>query len=448
MVQKRAILGVVLLLAAALAVRVGLVLALHQGGAKPFSYEHGEIARNLVQGRGFTVTYLGHEGPTSQQAPLYPLLLAGLYRVWGVESPAALLAMQLLQCLAGAGLALAVAWLGWSLLPLRPLVGWLAGWCAALYPTHIYMVTHIQVAVWAALLLTLTAAVAASNLRHRALLAGLLGGLLLLVEPILALALPILAWSMFPRADPRPDSTDGRGFYRGWLMALRGPALFAAVSALVVAPWLWRNARVHGEFVFVKSSFGYALWQGNNAQSWGTDKIPKPAAATLLADHDGSLRGVNAALWNARHETIYIDDLLLVPGGYREFAGLSEPARSRLLGQQAKRFIRENPGDYARLCAQRLRYFLTWDETNPKAAHPLYRAATLAWLCLSLIGLCLAGRHWRALWPGVGIFCAVALFHTLTIVSARFRIPVEPLTFVWMGIALAARSRTAPAVPA
>ena len=423
--------GLLLLGCAALALRVGLVLLLSEPAAGPRTYEHGEIAENLLAGRGFTVTFLGQEGPTSQQAPLYPLLLAGLYRCFGVGSEA-VLAMQLLQCLAGAALALAVVWLCWSLLPRRRAVGCIAGWGAALYPTHVYMVTHVQVAVWAALMLTLLCGVAFSprwNGRAGAALAGLLGGIAMLFEPILALALPILALAMWRRAagQRQPRSPTATRLL-----------LFAAVAGLVVAPWIWRNYRVHGEFVFVKSTFGYAFWQGNNPLSWGTDKIPKASAETLLHQHDGTLAGRERAMWEARHETLYIDDVLLKPGGYRQFAGLTEPQRSRLLQREAERFIAENPGQYARLCLARLRYFFTFDPTNPKAANLAYRGSTVVWLALFAAGLWLGRREWRALWPTAAIVAAVALFHALTIVSARFRIPVEPLSFVWAAISIAA----------
>ena len=126
----------------------------------------------------------------------------------------------------------------------------------------------------------------------------------------------------------------------------------ASVAAIVIAPWLWRNYRVHGEWVFVKSTFGYAFWQGNNTASWGTDKIPKRSAETLRNDHDGSLADMHRALWEARHETLYIDDVLLAPGGYREFAGLTEPQRSRLLFGRSWDFVRRHPQRYVRLCAE------------------------------------------------------------------------------------------------
>ena len=432
---SRTRLGLILLAGLALLLRVAVVAALQADHAGPLGYEHGRIAENLLAGRGFSIELLGTSGPTSQQAPFYPLLLAAAYFCFGVATPQAVLAVQLLQCAAGTALVLAAAWLAWSLLPNRPAIGWVAGVGAAIYPAHLYMVTHLQVALWAALLLTVLLAVALS-IRWRAtwsgaVLAGLLAGAMLLVEPILALALPVCAAAFW--------LAEGSGTWRGRFArpALGRVGLMAGVAALVIAPWLVRNWAVHGRPVFIKSTFGYAFWQGNNPNSHGTDKIPKPSAETLRREHDGTLRGVDRALWEARHETLYIDDVLLKPTGYRDFAGLSEPERCALLGSRARQFIRENPGRYARLCAQRLRYFLLFDETNPKAANRVYRVATVAWLVLALMGLAVSRDRWPELWPTYAIFAAVALFHTLVIVSARFRIPVEPMTFVWAAAAVA-----------
>jgi hypothetical protein len=211
----------------------------------------------------------------------------------------------------------------------------------------------------------------------------------------------------------------------------------AVVAAIVIAPWVARNWQVHGRFVFVKSTFGYAFWQANNPNSWGTDKIPKPSAEQLRLAHDGSLADINRAIWEARHETVYIDDVLLRPHGYRELVGLSETERCQALGRKAARFIRENPRHYAQLCFNRLRYFLLFDETNPKAANRLYRLTTVVWLVLAFVGLLVSLERWRALWPTYAVFSVVTLFHVLVITSVRFRIPIEPLTFVWAASALA-----------
>lgn len=431
--RHRTAVGLALLGSTALVARLGLlfVAGVHAEGN---AFEHGEIAENLLSGRGFSVKYLGVDGPTSQQAPLYPLLLAATSVLRGFNAPS-LTAVEVLQCFAGTATALVSLLLGWTLFPQQRAIGWTAGWIAALFPSHLYMATQIQVVVWATLLLTWLALLASRSPGRapwrQAILLGITAGLLLLVEPILALTLPIIAIEAW-RRDWRASSVP-------WFAT--GPALRASLVAftalVVITPWLIRNYHVHGQFVFIKSSFGYAFWQGNNEASWGTDKIPKVEAERMRAAHDGTLAGLNRALWNARHETIYIDDLLLQPCGYREFQGLSEPQRSQLLMDRAKTAIANDPARYFRLCAQRLRYFLLFDETNPKAANQLYRAMTVVWLVLTLLGLLVTRSEWRVLWPTWAIFGLVTLFHTLTITSARFRMPLEPITFVWIAAGVA-----------
>ena len=70
------------LIVLAIAVRAAAVLVLQSHTVPHGTYEHGEIAANLLAGRGFSVRFLGAEGPTSQQAPLYPALVAGAYALW------------------------------------------------------------------------------------------------------------------------------------------------------------------------------------------------------------------------------------------------------------------------------------------------------------------------------------------------------------------------------
>jgi hypothetical protein len=75
----------------AVVVRVASVVVLQSHHVARSTYEHGEIAANVLAGRGFSIKFLGAEGPTSQQAPVYPLAVAAAYAVGGVEQPAALL---------------------------------------------------------------------------------------------------------------------------------------------------------------------------------------------------------------------------------------------------------------------------------------------------------------------------------------------------------------------
>ncbi len=414
-------LRLVLLGCLALGLRVWVVLALPPEHAGPPTNEAGQIAENLLAGRGFSLELLGAEGLTSQQAPFYPLLMATAYRWFGVGTPEAVLAIQLLQCAIGTAIVLAVVWLGWSLFPDRPSIGWVAGLVAALYPTHVLMVAGLQPILWGALLLTLLVAVVLSPRwrarRAGAILAGLLGGMLLLVEPVLGLAVPVCAFVFW--------MAEGSGDWSGRFeqVPLRRLVLMAGICAVIITPWTVRNSIVHGRFVPIKSTLGYSFWQGNNPISWGTDKIPPSAAEPFFPR-------------KATANALYVDALLLEPNDYRRLASLGEPERSRYLGSRAWRFVRAKPARYARLCLRRLRYFLLFDDTDPAAAGRLQRVSSVAWLVLVFVGLLICGDRRRVLWPTWAVFAAVALFHTLVIVSPWSRAALEPMTFVWAAWAI------------
>src|SRR5215218_2810789 len=139
-----------LLIALAVAVRVAAVLVLQSHTVARSTFEHGEIAANLLAGRGFSVRFLGAEGPTSQQAPLYPVMVAAAYAAGGVGTPRALLILELGQSVVGGLLVAAVLALAREVAPGRPRVAVLAGLLAALHPTLVYAATHVQVALLAA----------------------------------------------------------------------------------------------------------------------------------------------------------------------------------------------------------------------------------------------------------------------------------------------------------
>ncbi len=414
------------LIVLAVASRAAAVLVLQSHRVPRSTYEHGEIAANLLAGRGFSVHFLGADGPTSQQAPVYPYLVAAAYAVAGVETPQSLLILELFQALLGGVLVGGVLFLAKEVAPGRPRVALLAGTIAALHPTLVYAATHVQVALPAATLLTWTLALAYRAGRtgrdRDAVGLGLVGGLLTLTDPILALAAPGACWAV----------AMGRGGRR----ALRPVGLAAAVATLGVAPWIVRNAVVHGEFVFIKSTFGYAFWQGNCALSQGTDKVARPSVDRVLAERDEGLQGLNLALWKARHEAGYLDDIALTRSDYQRLARLSEPERSRLLFRRALADLAAEPGRYARLCLRRLRYFVAFDETNPKTRNVVYRVGHLGLTVLAVLGWFLMRPELRRrLGPTVLVVLLITTFHALTIVSARFHIPLEPLLALWAGAA-------------
>ncbi|MEO6808194.1 MAG: glycosyltransferase family 39 protein [Isosphaeraceae bacterium] len=434
MPDRRLVLG---LIALAIVVRAAAVLALQSHTVPHSTYEHGEIAENLLAGRGFSIKLLGAEGPTSQQAPVYPLVVAAAYAIGGVGTPGALLWLQLGQAVLGAWLVAGVLALAREVAPDRPRVAYLAGLIAALHPTLVYATTHVQVAPLAAPILVWALFWAyrggRSGRSRDLMMAGAWLGLLVLTDPILGLIAPGMARAV----------GKGRGPW-GW--SARPVLILAATASLVVAPWIVRNGRVHHELVLVKSTFGYAFWQGNCALSEGTDKVVRPSVERALNHSGKGLQGWNEALWAARHEAGCIDDVALTGADYQTMGQLSEPERSRFLFRKALNDLRAEPGRYVQLCLRRLRYFVFIDESNPKTRSLIYRSGHLGLTALALLGLILAEPDVRRrVGPTVLAASLIALFHTLTIVSARFHVPIEPLMALWAASGVTRLGSASPA---
>ena len=233
------------------------------------------------------------------------------------------------------------------------------------------------------------------------------------------------------------QAVSARGHSRA--QASRLGVLVVLTAAAAIAPWTVRNALVHGELVAIKSTFGYAFWQGNCALSEGTDKVVRASVEQVLDEgkSQSGLASLNRRLWAARHEAGYIDDIALTRGDLKMLGSVSEPERSRILFRRAINELRDRPGRYWQLCLRRLRYFWLFDETNPKTRVRAYRISHLTLTLAALLGLVLARSEVRGrLWPTIVTALLIALFHTLTIVSTRFHIPIEPLLAVWAGAGL------------
>src|SRR3982750_2663908 len=82
--------------------RVGAVVYLRSWEA-PNAIEHRQLAMSLAAGNGFSYhSQFGFTGPSSVQSPPYPVLLATLYKIFGVDSGRAYLAAMIINCIAGA----------------------------------------------------------------------------------------------------------------------------------------------------------------------------------------------------------------------------------------------------------------------------------------------------------------------------------------------------------
>jgi hypothetical protein len=418
-----------LLITLAIVSRLAAVWVLQSHLVPRSTYEHGEIAANLLAGRGFAIKFLGADGPTSQQAPIYPTLVAAAYAIAGVETPRSLLMIEFAQAALGGLLVVGVLRLCRLVVPASRWAPWLAGLVVAVHPTLVYAATHIQVATLGATVLVWTLAWAyqtgsSQRFPDAATTGGLLA-LLALIDPILSLAMVGVVWSI-SQVSLEPS--------RNLPRSLQLIAIVGIVAAIGVSPWLIRNALIHGEFVAIKSTFGYAFWQGNCSLSEGTDKVVRRSVERILdREEDGAgLAELNRTLWKARHEAGYLDDIALTKADYRVLGAVSEPERSRILFKRALDDLKAEPGRYVRLCLRRLRYFVFFDETNPKSRVLAYRLPHVGLTIFATVGLVLMPAPVRKkLLPTMATVALIALFHSLTIVSARFHIPIEPLLAVW-----------------
>src|ERR1700676_1880146 len=94
----------------------------------PFQQETGNIAYSMAQGKGFGALFRMDTGPTAWLAPVYPLMISGLFKIFGIFTTRAFFAAVFLNILfssaacvpvfftgkrvAGLGAASLGAWLG------------------------------------------------------------------------------------------------------------------------------------------------------------------------------------------------------------------------------------------------------------------------------------------------------------------------------------------------
>ena len=379
------------------AARAAAVLALQSHLVPRSTFEHGEIAANLLAGRGFSVQFLGADGPTSQQAPAYPLLVAASYAIGGVETPRALLLLELGQALLGGWLVAEVMRPGRKLGNVAPGRAWVAvagGLIVAVHPTLVYAATHVQVAGLAAILLVATPG---AGLRKRATIAGCVSVVGLWLAALMLTATRSWVWSSPGR------SAGGRGGSAGLPRQpgrLIGWTLRPDPRHLPVGRPATRSSTASSSGSRARSDTpsGRGNWK---PAELGTDFIGHRASVESALNRDaGSLRDLNETLWAARHEAGYIDDIALTKADYRILGSVSEPERSRILLRRA--LHEPAAGRYLSPGLRRLRYFVLFDETNPKTRNRLYRLGHLGLTAIALLGLVFApGDVRRRLGPTV-----------------------------------------------
>jgi 4-amino-4-deoxy-L-arabinose transferase-like glycosyltransferase len=286
----------------------------------PFGTEICNIAARIVSGQGFSSPFFQDTGPTAWIAPVYPYLVALVFRFFGVYSVASAMVMLLLQCIMAGATGIAIHALGRRTLGAQ--IGFWAGWIWALSPiffrwpvSWIWDFTASALLLSVALIVTLDAA--EKNTRSLWLWLGAIWALIALTNPALL--------SVTPFAFLYAAYVNHRAF-RPWFASA---ALAGVLFAALVSPWLIRNERVFGKPVFIRSNYWFEFHLGNYHLS-------------------------NGMGYSGKHPTAN-------PAEFRKYSALGELGYIQFYKEDSLRFVREYPAEFINLTLHRAWWF--WDGT-------------------------------------------------------------------------------------
>jgi len=364
----------------------------------PYGYELGRVASAIASGQGFSspLRFLD-TGPTAWFTPLYPYLIAGIFKIWGIFTFKSRLIIETSNCAFAAltvipiqgmarrtfgnGLAVGAAW-GWVFLP----------------TSLFFPITWIWDTTLAALFLALLFWATLAMRDAKTVLAwagyGALWATGVLINPSLLSLMPFLAgWAIWQsRRDSRSQ--------------VRFSAAALLVFAIALVPWTIRNYRVFGKFIVLRSNFGLELWLGNNPG------VPDTWSPWL---HPNDSRE-EAEKYKRMGEIAYMDD--------KE--------------REAFTFMRTHPGDTLHFMFRR--FINNWlaitdNPADAWSASPLYLKAFIVLNLLlslsTLLGALFLNRSKPVeAFPYLMVLLVFPLIFYVTHTSLRYRFPMDPIMMV------------------
>ncbi len=223
-----------------------------------FGWELGWVAGSIANGHGFSSPFWPATGPTALVPPVFPYLLAGIFRIFGIYSLHAGVVILSLDSLFSALTCIPIYFIAKSAASSR--VAGYAAWAWVVYPFSIYYSTVVWEWSLTALLFTSCLAILLRlHAIHRTsiwLAFGAVYGLTALVNPAILSVLPVLLllaiWKRHKAALSWRAKT---------LLALA--ALFA-----VLAPWAVHVSRTMGTVVPIRDNFWLEFYAGNSGDSF------------------------------------------------------------------------------------------------------------------------------------------------------------------------------------
>jgi 4-amino-4-deoxy-L-arabinose transferase-like glycosyltransferase len=226
-----------------------------------FGFEMGRIGRAIATGQGFSDPFEGHTGPTAWEPPLYPYLIAAVFKITGVYTHASALILLSINSFLSALTCIPIFLIAKKCFSEK--VALWSGWLWALLPSVMYWCTRW---VWetslAALLLAILFWITLQLEEARGaklwIVYGVLWGIAALTNTsLLAFLLPSGLWAWYRRYKKQAES-------------LAQVALASLLFMVTISPWLVRNYETFGKFIFIRSNFGAELRLGNGPFADGT----------------------------------------------------------------------------------------------------------------------------------------------------------------------------------
>lgn len=389
----------------ALAVRLAVIPFTYHEWMDPFVLEHwafGLIARSIASGHGFGSPF-ADTGLSALLPPVYSYLLAGIFKIFGIETRASVLAALSLNSLFSALTCIPVFLLARQAFGNR-VAKW-AGWGWAFSPYGVYYGADWA---WSTCLVTLELSCLflfawrledSSRVRDWTLF-GALCGVAALTEPVVLAVLPFLGiWTLYRRYH----------LARPWKAQMIAVA-FAGI--VVLAPWIVRDYELFHRFIPVRSGFGLELYIGNNgySQHW--------VNRTLHPNHSDA----ELSEYERDGEIAYMDHKL----------------------QQGKDYIRSHPAWFAWMTMRRIVYMWTgyWSfDAAYLKDEPLDPPNIFVNTTMTILGLWGLRRVWQRDRSLAVRFAIVLLFFPLTYYVSHpetyyFR-PVDPIIVVLAAVAVA-----------
>ncbi len=279
----------------ALAIRVTVTHFLYREWLDPFVLEHwafGRIGRSLATGHGFG-NPMASTGPSALLPPIYPYILAAIFKLFGVYTKSSIIAALVLNGIISSATCIPVYYLAKKNFGERA-AKW-AGWGWALSPYGIYygadwawstpLITLLLCCLflWALNLEDDNPCVGSTVARWFAF--GLVTGAAILTEPSILSVIPLLTlYTLYRRYRQN----------RPWIAQAAAAAIAVAV---VIAPWTYRNYELFHKLIPVRSGLGLELYIGNNGYdlSWvNRDLHPNHNAAEQSEyERDGEIAYMN-----------------------------------------------------------------------------------------------------------------------------------------------------------